>query len=307
MIIAAGLSPAWQQILEVKSLQTGEVNRCQSAHWCASGKVVNVGIALQHLRIPSQTILPAGGSTGRFIETDLNLLNVSSHILKQQQPTRICTTVLDQSSGQTTELVENALSLTEEELSAFSTAYLSKIQNASAVILTGSLPGGTPTSFYRDLISKTDCPVILDARGPELKKALTQGPFLVKPNREELERTLSRSITHSQGLIQAMQELNRRGATWVVTSQGKEALWATSDDKVFRFIPPSVSPVNPIGCGDSLAAGIAYGIHHHWTIPEAICWGMGAAADNLTQLLPARLSTSRVNAYSKQVEWEQVV
>ncbi len=48
MIVVAGLSPAWQQILSFDELRWGEVNRARSAHWCASGKVLNVGIALAH-------------------------------------------------------------------------------------------------------------------------------------------------------------------------------------------------------------------------------------------------------------------
>lgn len=306
MIIAAGLSPAWQQILEVDSLHIGEVNRCQSAHWCASGKVINVGIALQHLSVPSETIFPAGGHVRKLIEADLKLLNVPYHVLEQQNPTRICTTVLDQSSGQTTELVENALSISENELHEFSIEYNRSISKAIIVVLTGSLPKGTPATFYHDLLAVTDCPVILDARGSELEAALSQKPFLVKPNLEELERTLSRSLSSTKDLIEGMQEINRRGANWVVISQGKEALWATSGNQVFRFTPPSITAVNPIGCGDSLAAGIASGLYQDWTVPKAIRWGMAAATDNLTQLLPARLSTPNVQAFFEQIEMEQI-
>ena len=49
MILAAGLSPAWQQIVVLDDLKTGEVNRAREVHWCASGKVINVGMALHAL------------------------------------------------------------------------------------------------------------------------------------------------------------------------------------------------------------------------------------------------------------------
>ncbi|MCH9656183.1 MAG: 1-phosphofructokinase family hexose kinase [Planctomycetes bacterium] len=307
MIIVAGLSPAWQQILEVNSLQTGEVNRCQSAKWCASGKVVNVGIALKHLGSASETLFPAGGYVKSLIASDLKQLNVPFRDLPQQNSTRICTTILDLSTHQTTELVENATSLSKEEVDTFSTEYMRRTSSAKVVVLTGSLPAGTPATLYQDLIAKTNCPVILDARGAELEAALKQAPFLVKPNHEELERTLSRSIPNTEELIKGMQELNQRGATWVVISQGKAALWATSADQVFRFTPPLAEVVNPIGCGDCLAAGIACGIEKGWSVPEAIRWGMGAAAENLTQLLPARLSATNVQSFFEQVKLEQIV
>lgn len=306
MIIAAGLSPAWQQILEVDSLQSGEVNRCQSAQWTSSGKVINVGIAVHHLGTPCETIFPAGGFARDLIHAELKELGVSSRLLEQQTPTRICTTILDRSMNRTTELVENAQPVTREELNAFSEEYYRHLNQAQAVVLTGSLPAGTPASFYRDLIAETHCPVILDARGPELEAALPEAPFLVKPNHEELERTLMSSLKDTDSLIRGMQEINQRGATWVVISQGSEALWASSREHVYRFSPARAEVVNPIACGDSLAAGIAVGIHRGQPVPDAIRWGMAAAADNLTQLLPARLSESRMQNYFDQIEVEQV-
>ena len=108
-------------------------------------------------------------------------------------------------------------------------------------------------------------------------------------------------------MIKGMQEINQRGATWVVISQGKDALWATSEQQVYRFTPAKAKVVNPIGCGDSLAAGIACGIHEGRSVPDAIRWGMASAADNLTQLLPARLSKTRVQTFFEQIEMEQLV
>ena len=208
---------------------------------------------------------------------------------------------------QTTELVENATAVSAEEVSAFAEEYRNYVSSADVVVLTGSLPTGAPATLYHDLLADTDCPVILDARGPELEAALMQSPFLVKPNLEELEQTLARPLTSTDQMIKGMQEINQRGATWVVISQGKDALWATSEQQVYRFTPAKAKVVNPIGCGDSLAAGIACGIHEGRSVPDAICWGMASAADNLTQLLPARLSKTRVQTFFEQIEMEQLV
>ena len=52
MIIAAGLTPAWQQIMRFERLATGQVNRAREVAWCASGKVLNVGLALARFETP---------------------------------------------------------------------------------------------------------------------------------------------------------------------------------------------------------------------------------------------------------------
>ena len=61
MILAAGLSPAWQQMLIFDGVRVGEVNRAREAHWCSSGKVLNVGLALHYLGGPHLTLAPVGG------------------------------------------------------------------------------------------------------------------------------------------------------------------------------------------------------------------------------------------------------
>ena len=59
MILTAGLTPAWQQILVFDSFRPGEVNRARESHWCASGNVFNAGIAAHHLGGPTLTLAPA--------------------------------------------------------------------------------------------------------------------------------------------------------------------------------------------------------------------------------------------------------
>ncbi len=68
MILAAGLSPAWQQIVVLDALSVGEVNRAREVHWCASGKVLNVGLALHCLcASPPLSKGGQGGSPGEKI------------------------------------------------------------------------------------------------------------------------------------------------------------------------------------------------------------------------------------------------
>lgn len=49
MIVAAGMTPAWQQILTLDGLEVGELNRASDVVWCSSAKVLNVAIGLCHL------------------------------------------------------------------------------------------------------------------------------------------------------------------------------------------------------------------------------------------------------------------
>jgi 1-phosphofructokinase family hexose kinase len=282
-------------------LNVGQVNRAREAHWIASGKVLNVGTALHHLGGESTTVALIGGLTGRSIDGQCGELGISRRWVWSEKPTRVCTTLLDHETGAATELVENAAAVREEELAAFVEAYAECAGEADYVILSGSLPVGTPRSFYRGLMERTRVPVILDASGAELMEALPMRPLCVKPNREELARTLGRPIRSEQDLRDAMAETGRRGAEWIVVSHGADALWALGRGAFYTLRPPTVSAVNPIGSGDCLAAGIGWALREGRDMLDAIRFAMAAAAENAAMLLTARLDPPGVRERMKEI------
>lgn len=309
MILAAGLTPAWQQILLFDKFRLGEVNRAREAHWCASGKVLNVGIALHRLGGESLTLSLVGGAPRESMERELGELGVPCRWVVSEAPSRVCTTILDASGGDPvmTELVENARPAAPGELDDFERAYAEEAARARIVVLTGSLPRGTPSGFYRRLLERTPGDAVIDARGEELLQTLELEPLVVKPNREELGRTVGRAIGDDRALIEAMGELHRKGAVWCVVSQGKDAIWIGSRrGTTYRLEPPRVFAVNPIGCGDCLAAGTAWAIAGGRDVPEAVRVGAAAAAQNLQSLLPSRLDPQGVEEIAAAIELEKV-
>lgn len=290
MILSVGLTPAWQRILQFDRLSIGEVNRAQTACACASGKVLNVAAAVHHLGAAGTVWCPIGGATGAQIRADFATLGIPARWLEVTGSTRVCTTLLDAATGQTTELVENAAGLTTDELDQYADALPALAAQASLMIATGSLPQGTPTGYYRRLLHTVECPVLLDVRGADLVECLPLRPLLVKPNREELGWTVGRTLTTEAETLAAMHELRTQGAVWVVVSHGPSALLAAGPDGDFRLRPPQIAAVNPIGCGDSLAAGIAVGVVEQQPMLAAIRLGMAAAVENALDLLPARMT-----------------
>lgn len=288
VILAAGLTPAWQQILSFNRFSPGEVNRANSAVWCASGKVLNVGCALHHLGVASKTLCPVGGPASERIRADFERLGIPVRWLISRVPTRVCTTILDEATGLTTELVEDSNSIPVDELNAYFQAFVEEVQPVSVVVISGSLPRGIPMTFFRQLLQQTTAKAVLDIRGPELEAALVCHPFVVKPNREELEKTVGCKLHSERSLIDAMSDVRSRGAEWVVVSHGSELLMALGPEGLIQIEPPRVSVKNPIGCGDCLAAGIAAGIDRNLSMRESLEIGVRAAAENAREILPAR-------------------
>lgn len=310
MILAVGLSPAWQQILVFDNLVPGEVNRAAESHWCGSGKVLNVGRAIHSLApgAGALTICPLGGPAGQAIFHEFQEDRIPLVRMASVANTRVCTTLIERPTGRITELVENAHPIRRDQLFAFE--YMvgeawRKMSTVKCAVFSGSLPalsdGSSTADCYARMMSGLEAPVILDARGPELLAALPHRPLLVKPNREELAATVKRPLETDDDLVRAMREVIDLGAQWVLVTRGGDAAFLASRTEAYRFQPPKVDVVNPIGCGDSVAAGIAVGIADDQPVVEAVRYGLAAAADNATRLLPARLDGASVESLLSRI------
>ncbi|HEX4144974.1 MAG TPA: PfkB family carbohydrate kinase [Pirellulales bacterium] len=306
MIVSAGLSPARQQILLFGHFTPGEVNRAKHAHWCASGKVLNVGIALAHLKAEAVMIAPVGGPAAGPIKDEFVAHGGRQAWIEVTSRTRVCTTLIDQSSGETTELVEEAGPLAADEIARFESSCAEQLAGARVAVFSGSIPAGTPPNLYARLLANSQAAAILDIRGPELALALGRRPLMVKPNRQELAQFVGRQIDSDAELCAAMAELNDRGAEWVVISNGRHDVWARDGHDVYRVRPPVIEAVNPIGSGDCLAAAMAWQIDQGAPVLDALRAGIAAASLNAAQLLPARLDRAEVLALAEQIVVEQV-
>lgn len=308
MILAAGLSPAWQEILVFDQLRTGEVNRARESHWCASGKVLNVAVAARALvrETSVAAISVLGGTTGNLIEEEFRSLGVQLSKIETRAATRVCTTLLDRQTGVTTELVENARAMLESEWEEYLAEFQRIGPSAEICVFTGSLPQGAPADFLPRLNDAAACRWLLDIRGEDLMSLLPRKPWLVKPNREELAATFQRDLTREENLQQAMRELLDLGGESVLITRGNAAAMLAFGDETWRFTPPKVATVNPIGCGDSLAAGIAVATQEGGDLVEAVRFGIAAAAHNAELLLPARLNRSRVEDLVRSVRVERI-
>ena len=306
MILTCGLSPAWQHILVADGLSPGEVNRASEVYWCASGKVLNAASAIAHLGGKGRVVSVLGGARGADVQREFEGWEVETSWVDCTAPTRVCTTMIDSSTGSATELVENAGALSASELACFRQACAEGAGEADLILAMGSLPPGVPADIFAEILAATSARAVLDIRGPELLQAVSAGAFLVKPNRQELEWTLGREFADEAAVLEGMRELNERGAEWVVVSQGAGPVLVTSAGVSARALPLPVEVVNSIGCGDCMAGAIALALDEGQEPLAAISYGIAAAADNLTRVLMGRLDRRRVEELAAEVKTEAI-
>jgi tagatose 6-phosphate kinase len=122
--------------------------------------------------------------------------------------------------------------------------------------------------------------VVIDAREAQLLNALAEGVAVAKPNRSELAATFGITIDDDEALREAMHRCAEAGAKWVVTTMGKDGAAATDGRSFWRIKIPPLKVVNPIGSGDSVAAGLAAALVRGLELPEACRLAMACGSAN---------------------------
>jgi 1-phosphofructokinase/tagatose 6-phosphate kinase len=285
------LNPTLQKTFWFPQVQLGQVNRVSHQRDDASGKGINVTRVLTQLDERAVHVTQTGGSVAeRFLalaEADqLDVRPVEADI-----EIRNCYTLLDAGAGTTTELVEAGHTAPPELETAIRGAVSRLLGDAKTLVLTGSKAPGFSKRLYPDLVEQArgqGVYVALDVRGDDLVYSLPYTPDLVKINVSEFSLTFLDTMlpeeTASQQLptklLDKAIELSNSGSNIVLTN-GKEPTILIQDGQIEYHPVIPAEPVNAIGCGDAVTAGILAGIQRGMTLQEALQLGHDCAARNL--------------------------
>lgn len=259
MILTVTLNTALDITYRVRSLRPHASHRVSEVWERPGGKGLNVARVLAALGHPVTATGFAGGATGRIMRERLaDSPGVVDALVPVTGTTRRTIAVVDDRTGDTTQLNEPGPNVTPAEWSAFQETYAALLATASAVALCGSLPPGVPVGAYAGLVRTAraaNVPVLLDTSGEPLRRAVAARPDIVKPNTDELAE-----LTGAHEPLRATQDACRRGARAVVASLGAEGLLAVTPEGRWRAAPPARIHGNPTGAGDSVVAGLLSGL-----------------------------------------------
>ncbi|WP_405615576.1 1-phosphofructokinase family hexose kinase [Streptomyces sp. NBC_00076] len=277
MILTVTLNTALDITYRVGSLRPHASHRVTEVTERPGGKGVNVARVLAALGHEVTVTGLVGGATGRSVREGLTVVpGLVDALVPVGGPTRRTIAVVDEQSGDTTQLNEPGPTVTPAEWQAFQDAYEDLVPSVHAVALCGSLPPGVPVGAYAGLVrtAKTaGVPVLLDTSGEALRRGVAARPDLVKPNADELAE-----LTGSHEPSRATQDARRRGAQSVVASLGAKGLLAVTPEGRWRAAPPAHVHGNPTGAGDSAVAGLLSGLVEQLPWPDRLARAVALSA-----------------------------
>jgi len=281
MIATITLNPALDKTVYVRNLTIGDTNRIEKVEIDAGGKGVNASRMLAEMGVETIALGFVGGKTGRFIENLLEEDGIKTDFVHTKAETRTNIGIQDLGGSPPTALNERGGPITLEELAQLKELVGFWMNVTKIAIIAGSIPEGIEPTIYRDLIKTArDAGVqtILDADDEPLRYGLQARPSVIKPNVDEAERLLGRTLTTLDEIAKAAKELASSAADIAVISMGKDGAVAAAQNEVWHAVPPDVVTISTVGSGDSMVAGIALGLSDGGDIAKGLKLGCAAGA-----------------------------
>ena len=278
-ILSLTLNPALDLTVRLARLEPGEVNRSEAMITHAAGKGVNVAQVLADLGHQ----VTVGGFLGEDNPQAFEMLiarrGFTDAFIRVPGETRSNIKIAEQ-DGRVTDVNAPGPLVSEQAQHALLEQLARIAPGYDAVVVAGSLPRGITPQWFQGLLQQLKnlgLKVALDTSGEALRAGLNAGPWLVKPNTEELADALGHSTD-------AIRQLHRQGVEHVVVSDGAAGVSWYSPETALHATPPKVTVASTVGAGDSLLAGMLHGLLSGDTPEQTLRRATAIAAMAVTQI-----------------------
>ena len=310
MITCVSLNPSIDRTLAVPRLVPGGLNRVMSQTDVAAGKGVNVALAAAALGESAACIGFMYREGARLFEQRLAGAGAAGDFVMCEGAVRVNVKVLDGERGEITELNSSGAPVTEAQLRQMAELARRYAEKSDVMILSGSLPPGCPADYYRvlgEIARDAGCRVILDADGERLRLGLAAKPFLIKPNRHELELLAGRRLDAVDALLEAALDCVRGGVGVAAVSMGGDGALITDGRTALRTPGLKVEIRSTVAAGDSMIAGLAAGFGRGCALEDAFRLGVAAATARCATPPDELITADLCERFAQELKVEKMI
>lgn len=282
MITTVTLNPMLDKTVRMESLRRGSIHRANSMSMVAGGKGINVSRQLKTLRTETLATGFLGGSTGQMVRAAMDHDRIPHDFVETGILTREGVTYLE-ADGTSTAVFEPATKPTVESVHALSKKVDDLAKRSTWIVCSGSSPGGEADDvFYEGILSahRANCHSILDSYGNAFDLALKGVPTIVKTNKTEFEGSTGVTLRREADMRLALRKLVQAGVHHAILTDGPRPVYVGSKEGEWKVTPPEIAPVNPVGSGDAMVAGLIFGLVQNWVFERCLRFGVAAGVAN---------------------------
>ena len=283
MILTVCPNPSIDCTVELNALEIGRMNRIENKILTYSGKALNVAIGVARL---GGSALATGfmfsKDEGQFLHT-LEREGVKNQFVQTEGRVRMNYKIIDKRSMMT-EINDKGEFVPQEKQEELIEKVAEMAKNASIVVMSGSLPQGVNDDFYYRLCKKIPegVKIILDCEGEKMRKALSAGVYLVKPNLSELEAITGKQYTNKNQMLEGAKKLISMGAKHVLLSLGQSGAILTNGTTHLYCKSANVAVNSTVGAGDSMIAAASIMIEQEKPLEEILKCAVAAGTASIT-------------------------
>lgn len=285
MIYTLTLNPALDRELTIDEFAFDTVLRASKSTLDCGGKGFNVSRAVAALGGHSVALGFVGGDTGEKLAAGLDDLGIETDFVRIAGETRTNTSVITGDHARYLKVNEAGPPIGQAEQKALLEKCRSLARPGDWWVLAGSLPPGTPASFYAriiEIVQKPGAYVVVDTSGESLRFACQRGPYIAKPNHVEASELagMQFALDNAAAILHGIHHI---GVQNIVLSLGKKGALLSDSEQMWLARAPEIEERNPIGAGDALVAGLVWALNDGFSLLESLAWGIasGAAAASL--------------------------
>lgn len=305
-IITVTANTAIDMVLEVEGLALRDNLMANSSAEFISGKGINVAKAIDSLHYPVLCLGFAGSESIHLFEAaDFKWLKTD--LITVAGKTRTNLTLFDTQAHKETHIRTRGFAVTPEDCRRLGEKVAACALAGDIVIFSGSLPSGAPTDLYRNLIERchyNKARVILDTSGQGLREGLKAKPYLIKPNRQELEEMAGILLQDDEAIVDAARALTDQDGQWVYVSCGEQGAVVVGRRIAMKasFKGDFGHIVSTVGCGDAMVGGVAVALIEGLDLEETIRYGVACGTANLYSREPGDMDRVKLTEILKQIE-----
>jgi 1-phosphofructokinase family hexose kinase len=283
LVVTVTPNPMLDKTIEIESLELGTIMRASSLKSIAGGKGINVARVLRSLGVDTLATGFLGGRVGEAILDLLAREGIPADFVQIRGTTREGFTFIDKSSGVPTAIFEPAHQVQPLEARRLIDKFTWLAGRSHWACLSGSMPCPGLEDLCADMIRQAKqlgVRTVLDTYDTPFLHGVEAGPFMVKPNLDEIRRTFRRPFDSDEEVFDLAAEFHEKGVEWVVVSNGIHPLLVSVNGQRWRAFSLDVPTVNPVGSGDAMVAGFIYAFIQGFSPEECIRHGVAAGAAN---------------------------
>jgi 1-phosphofructokinase len=269
-VVTVTINPAIDQTISIPNFTAGAVNRVQSSQMDAGGKGINVASFLADFGQPATATGFLGADNDAIFHRLFERKDIEDRCVRIAGQTRIGVKVSDEVLHQTTDINFPGETPSPADFARLFEILAELGASHEWFVLSGSIPRGVSADVYKEMVRVlTGKKVVLDTSGEGFRQALSAGPWLIKPNVDELSEYAGKSLDSATAILeQARAIMGRHNIHSVVISMGKEGAIFVEGDETVWAVPPAVEVKSTVGAGDAMVAGIVAGKIRSLTLIE---------------------------------------